>query len=77
MKSCNHLHLVLLSKKVSRLRCQHCHLTIDVDELQNRYCPECFDVSGKKYYDFETVLDKKAELTQYQCEECGEIIRCD
>jgi hypothetical protein len=45
--------------------------------LNNNYCPECFEVSGKKRYDFEEVKNLKIESTKYRCEDCGMIINCD
>jgi hypothetical protein len=47
-----------------------------VNELNNRYCPECFEVTGKKRYDFEEVKEPKKEITQYRCEDCGIIVDC-
>ncbi len=77
MTSCRHLHLVLLPQQKSRLRCRHCHLTITADELQGRYCPECFEVHGNKWNDFEEVRAAGQEKTRYQCEQCGVIIETD
>jgi predicted RNA-binding Zn-ribbon protein involved in translation (DUF1610 family) len=67
---------MLLAKQGDRLRCHHCHLTISMSELSNRYCPECFEVSGKKRYDFEAVEDTKTVIVQYRCEDCGVMIDC-
>jgi len=77
MESCRHLHLVLLPKQKSRLRCSHCHLTITADELQGRCCPECFEGSGSKRYDFEEIPAADQEMTRYQCEQCGAIIETE
>jgi len=77
MTSCRHLHLVLLPRLKSRLRCRHCHLTITTDELQGRYCPECFEVHGIKRDDFEEVQAIDQEKTRYQCEQCGVIIETE
>jgi hypothetical protein len=52
-------------------------LTIKVNELSNSYCPECFEVSGKKRYEFEAVNDEKTEIIQYRCEDCGVVIDCN
>ena len=76
MDACTHHHLVLLPKPGNRLRCRHCHLTIKSDELSERYCPECFETSGKRRYDFEDVVDTTVNVTQYRCEDCGVIIDC-
>jgi hypothetical protein len=76
MNPCNHNHLILLPKQSNKLRCHHCHLTIKINELSNRYCPECFEVSGKKRYEFEEVKDAETGTVQYRCEDCGVIIDC-
>jgi len=67
---------MLLPKKSKKLRCHFCHLTIDLNELRNGYCPECFEVTGKKRSDFEEVDDVKMEIVQYRCEDCGVLIDC-
>jgi hypothetical protein len=51
-------------------------LTIDLNELRNKYCPECFEVTGKKRSDFEQVDELKMAITQYRCEDCGVLIDC-
>ncbi len=77
MESCRHLHLVLLPQQKGRLRCRHCHLSIVKEELQDGYCPECFEETGKERYDFEEVQPSGTQKTRYQCEECGAIIEID
>jgi NAD-dependent dihydropyrimidine dehydrogenase PreA subunit len=72
--TCTHTNLVLLSKTNDRVRCHHCHLTIGADELRNGYCPECYEVSGQKRYDFEEVHEPSDRDTCYQCEDCGAMI---
>lgn len=74
MTSCNHRQLVLLPEKHNRLRCRHCHLTINADDLTYRYCPECYETSHTKRYDFEEIVTVATEIVRYQCEECGIII---
>jgi len=74
MTSCKHGNLVLLPGQKKRMRCKHCHLTIKVDDLEKEYCPECFEVHGKRWYDFEEVEEDLSETTQYRCEDCGLII---
>jgi predicted RNA-binding Zn-ribbon protein involved in translation (DUF1610 family) len=74
MNSCKHNNLMLLHKRDNKLRCHHCHLTIKANELINRYCPECFEASGKKRYDFEEVKDVQTEMARYRCEDCGIMI---
>jgi LSD1 subclass zinc finger protein len=78
MSSCRHLNLVLLPRPAKKLRCRHCHLTIAAEELGCGYCPECFDASGKKSFDFEEVnAPAEDEKTRYRCEDCGAIIDVD
>jgi DNA-directed RNA polymerase subunit RPC12/RpoP len=72
--TCTHTNLLLLSKSNDRVRCRHCHLTIRADQLGHGYCPECYEVSGRKRYDFETVDDPGDQETRYQCEDCGALI---
>ena len=72
--SCNHNRLDLLPEKKSRMQCRHCHLTIKADELGQGYCPECFEIHGKKRYDFEEIEAVKTGIARYRCEECGVII---
>lgn len=75
MTSCNHRQLLLLSEKHNtRLRCRHCHLTINADDLTSRYCPECFETSNIKRYDFEEIVAVATGIVRYRCEECGVII---
>jgi len=74
MTTCAHKSLVLLSASKKRLRCRHCHLTIDPEELGDNYCPECYEVDGERHYDFETIEDKQAGMVRYRCEDCGIII---
>ncbi len=74
MPSCTHLNLVMLPPPKDRLRCQHCHLSIQADELTSRYCPECYDRDQKKRYDFEEVASVESDVVQYRCEECGILI---
>jgi len=74
MNSCSHNNLVLLPQQRGRIRCRHCHLTMKSDELVSKYCPECFESSHKKQYDFEEIED--IDTTQYRCEDCGVLIDC-
>ncbi|MBN2688778.1 MAG: hypothetical protein JXR85_11485 [Deltaproteobacteria bacterium] len=77
MTSCRHLTLVLLPEQKNMLRCRHCHLTINADELNNRYCPECFEEHGRKCYDFEEVEATGTKRIRYRCEQCGVIIETE
>ncbi len=57
MSFCLHHNLVLLPAAGKRVRCRHCHLTIDPKELGDNHCPECYEVHGEKRSDFETIED--------------------
>ncbi len=74
MTACNHSKLIQLLEEKNRLRCRHCHLTIKADELGENYCPECFEVHGKKRYNFEEIAAADAIKPQFKCEECGIMI---
>ena len=71
MSNCTHPHLVLLAARGNRIRCRHCHLTIDPQELGDSHCPECYEVYGLKRSDFEPVEDGQAAIVRYRCEDCG------
>ena len=71
------MNLVLLSLQNDRVRCGHCHLTIERAELSNRYCPECYETTGSKRYDFQEVVEPMAEKVQYRCEDCGMLIEVE
>ena len=73
MPPCKHQKMVLLSPQNKKLRCRHCHLTIDEEELKNDYCPECYDVDGMKRCDFDNLRPADEGKTRYSCEECGAI----
>ena len=75
MTSCQHRTLELLPVRKRTLRCRHCHLTLDGAELGEGYCPECFDRSGARLYDFEQVENSDRAVT-YRCEECGAVVKC-
>jgi hypothetical protein len=77
MDSCMHHHLLLLPHPTKRVRCRECHLTLTVDELSHGYCPECFEVSGKKRSAFEEVPAATTGTTHYRCEDCGVHIACE
>jgi predicted RNA-binding Zn-ribbon protein involved in translation (DUF1610 family) len=74
MTACNHRQLVLVRDMHVRVRCRHCHLTIKVEDLPARYCPECFETSHTKRYDFEEIVPDDPGKVRYRCEECGGII---
>jgi len=71
MTTCHHNKLVLIPEPGNRLRCRHCHLTITADELGKSHCPECFEIHGRKRYDFEEVEPETRGIVKYRCEECG------
>jgi len=77
MTSCSHKQLMLLPERKSVLRCQHCHLTIKAEELGKGHCPECFEITGSKRFDFEEMAEEERGITRYRCEECGVIIESD
>ena len=72
MTACKHKHLVLVPASAPRLRCRRCHLTLKADELVAGCCPECYERSGRRSKDFETLLPD--EKIRYRCEACGAII---
>jgi len=74
MAVCKHSALELIPERKSTVRCKHCHLTLSADELGDGYCPECFDGSGEKRYDFEALSNPGGNVVRYRCEECGAII---
>ncbi len=73
MSNCPHHNLLLLEAPAPRRRCRHCHLTIREDELDGGFCPECYETSGKRRYEFET-LAGAGEGINYRCEDCGLLI---
>jgi hypothetical protein len=74
MTACTHSHLELLPERKQTVRCRHCHLTMPADELGDGYCPECFDISGSRRYDFEALATDEEGSARYRCEDCGAII---
>jgi hypothetical protein len=45
------------------------------EELGDGYCPECFERSGKRNYEFEELETATEGAATYRCEECGAIIK--
>ena len=74
MKSCSHTSLELLPERKKTVRCQHCHLTLAEDELQDGFCPECFATTGTRRYQFDEVKSSAAPVARYRCEDCGIVI---
>jgi Zn finger protein HypA/HybF involved in hydrogenase expression len=77
MPECRHKNLVLIREASGKLRCRHCHLTLTAEELNNSYCPECYEASGKKRFDFEAITVEQKKTTRYRCEDCGIIIETE
>ena len=74
MTICRHQKLVLIGSHGKKLRCRHCHLTIDEAELTQGYCPECMEVYGMQRRDFEAVEPEDNKSVTYRCEDCGILI---
>jgi rubrerythrin len=74
MSDCRHQRLVLLEADGTKLRCRHCHLTIEEDELHQGSCPECLHVKGIRRSDFDRVEPEGKGETRYACEDCGTIV---
>lgn len=71
---CAHVNLTLLvSKAQVRLRCRHCHLTIDAAEIGKQPCPECLE-QGRRRRDFDEVEVPAAGASRARCEDCGLMI---
>ena len=66
MTECRHQELVLVRGLGKKVRCRHCHLTIDEEELGEGYCPECRE--------FEELESEEDGMVQYRCEGCGDLI---
>jgi uncharacterized Zn finger protein len=64
-----------MKKAGERLRCRHCHLTIDEDELGNGSCPECLEARGVRHRDFEKIEPEEDDTVLYRCEDCGALIK--
>jgi len=56
------------------VRCRHCHLTLASEELRDGFCPECFDASGIKRYEFDEVKNREEAAARYRCEACGVVV---
>ena len=76
MSACTHTTLELLPSRKRTKRCRLCHLTLDAEELGNGHCPECFERSGKRHFEFEELETTGAGAATYRCEECGVIVKC-
>jgi rubrerythrin len=75
MDICHHGTLELLPERKSTFRCRYCHLTIAGEELGDGFCPECFETTGSKRYEFEEMVTPETGVVRYRCEECGAIIK--
>jgi len=76
MPSCTHTTLELLPSRKRTLRCRRCYLTLDVEELGGSHCPECFERSGKRHFEFEELDTNSDGAATYRCEGCGVIVKC-
>jgi len=74
MNSCNHTNLELLPERKNTVRCRYCDLTLAVEDLQDGFCPECFDASGAKRYEFDEVKSREESAARYRCDDCGIIV---
>ena len=74
MSACAHRQLVLVWETHARLRCRHCHLTLTAADLPGRYCPEYFETTHTKRYDFDEVVPVDSGRVSYRCEACGGLI---
>jgi hypothetical protein len=74
VNACAHASLELLPVRKRTMRCRHCHLTLDREDLGEGYCPECLERFGKKHYDFEELESAGSPSVRYRCEDCGAII---
>ena len=63
-----------MEKRPKKVRCRHCHLTIDEKELGSGCCPECQEAYGVRRRDFEEVKIKDEDAVVYRCEDCGTLI---
>lgn len=72
-EDCPHTNLTILGGTQPKLRCRHCHLTIEAAELSDSYCPECYESTGDKRFDFENVASENRSI-RYRCEACGLVI---
>lgn len=77
MSECTHQKLVLVGGRGKKLRCRHCHLTIDEKELGEDYCPECLENRGVRCRDFEELEAEAPAKVRYRCEVCGILIEVD
>jgi hypothetical protein len=48
---------------------------MDGEDLGDACCPECFEVSGEKRYDFEEITTMGERSARYRCEDCGAIVK--
>jgi predicted RNA-binding Zn-ribbon protein involved in translation (DUF1610 family) len=76
MVPCSHTTLELVHSRKRTVRCRRCHLTLDAEELLDGHCPECFERSGRRNYEFEEIAVQDDKAARYRCEECGVIIEC-
>ena len=49
-------------------------VSITAAELGTSHCPECYETSGAKRYDFEPVAPAAEGPSRLRCEDCGLMI---
>ena len=76
MSACQHSKLELMPSRKRTVRCRRCHLTLDAEELGEDACPECFESSGVRHYEFEEIEGPPGGGATYRCEECGVLVKC-
>ena len=76
-ENCPHTNLTILNDARPKMRCRYCHLTIEAQELSDSYCPECYEATGYKKFDFDAVASTDANAIRYRCEDCGVLIEND
>jgi Zn finger protein HypA/HybF involved in hydrogenase expression len=77
MSDCRHSRLLLLPPSQIRFQCRRCHLTISGEELDGGHCPECYESTGVRQYDFIPVSDEDDSVVRYRCEDCGVVITAE
>jgi predicted RNA-binding Zn-ribbon protein involved in translation (DUF1610 family) len=63
-----------MGKTGKKLRCGHCHLTINEEELETDFCPECWESEKIRRRNFEEIIKEDSDTDQYRCEKCGILV---
>ena len=77
MSTCRHQKLVLIKQDKNKLRCTHCHLTINEEDLDSDFCPECWETDRIRRRDFKKIDQKENDSDTYRCEGCGVEVRTE